>query len=151
MLAVEEGVDGDFVGGVEDGGQGAAGLAGPAGEVEGGEIVAARGASKSSFASLAKSSGSRLFGTRSGQVSAYWIGKHMSVWLSWASTEPIDELDHRVDDALRMDDHVDAVHVDAEEPAGLDHFQALVEERGGVDGDLAAHVPGRMFERLLRR
>ena len=45
-----------------------------------------RGASKCRAASLAKSSGRRLLGTRSGQVTAYWIGKHMSLWLSWAMT-----------------------------------------------------------------
>ena len=48
---------------------------------------AVRGASNSSFESLVKSSGGRRFGTRSGQVTANWIGKHMSVALSCASTE----------------------------------------------------------------
>jgi hypothetical protein len=38
-----------------------------------------------------------------------------------------------------------------EEPAGLDHFQALVEHGGGIDGDAAAHDPGGMLERLLGR
>ena len=38
-----EGIDGDFVGGVENGGQGAAGQAGAAGEIERGEIGGARG------------------------------------------------------------------------------------------------------------
>ena len=46
-----------------------------------------RGASNSSFASFVKSSGGRRFGTRSGHVTANWIGKHMSVALSCASTE----------------------------------------------------------------
>lgn len=36
-----EGIDGDFVGGVEDGGEGAAGKAGLTGELEGGEGVVA--------------------------------------------------------------------------------------------------------------
>jgi len=55
-----------------------------------------------------------------------------------------------MDDALRVDDHFDALHFHTEEPAGLDHFQPFVEERGGVDGDFGAHAPGGMFERLGR-
>jgi uncharacterized sulfatase len=43
---------------------------------------AVRGASKCNAASAAKSSGLRELLTRSGQVTAYWIGKHMSEWLS---------------------------------------------------------------------
>jgi len=45
-----------------------------------------RGASKCSSASRAKSSGTSEFATRSGQVTAYWMGKHMSEWLSCAMT-----------------------------------------------------------------
>ncbi len=40
---------------------------------------------------------------------------------------------------------------DAEEPAGLDHLQALVHEGGGVDRDLRPHAPGRVGEGLLAR
>ena len=52
----EEGGDGDFIGGVQDSRQGAAGLAGAAREIERGKIVVAR-RSKSSWRSLPKSSG----------------------------------------------------------------------------------------------
>ena len=38
-----------------------------------------------------------------------------------------------------------------EQAAGLDDFQALVQHGGRVDGDAAAHHPGGVFERLLRR
>ena len=38
---------------------------------------------------------------------------------------------------------------EAEEPAGLDHFEGLVHERGGVDGDLGTHAPGGMGQGLL--
>ena len=31
----------------------------------------------------------------------------------------------------------------AEQPAGLDHLQRLVHQRGGIDGDLRPHLPGR--------
>ena len=88
-------------------------------------------------------------GTRSGQVTAYWIGKaHVGV-AELREHAAVDELDHGVHDALRMDDDVDARHFHVEEPAGFDHFEAFVEEGGGIDGDLAAHVPGGMLERLL--
>ena len=33
-------------------------------------------------------------------------------------------------------DDVDAGHFDIEKPAGFDHFESLVEERGVIDGDL---------------
>ena len=47
-----------------------------------------RGASNSRLPSAAKSGAASPPATRSGQVSAYWIGKHMSARLSCASTEP---------------------------------------------------------------
>ena len=78
------------------------------------------------------------------------MGKHMSEWRELREDGAIDELDHRMDDALRVDDDVDPGHLDIEEPARLDHLQPLVEERGGIDGDLLAHVPCGMPERLLR-
>src|SRR5207247_5271430 len=59
------------------------------------------------------------------------------------------ELDHGMNNALRMDDDLDALHLDVEKPMGFDHFQALVEERRGIDCDLRSHVPGWMFQRLL--
>src|SRR5258706_2728867 len=54
-----------------------------------------------------------------------------------------------MDDALRMDHYRDAADFNVEEPARLDHFQAFVKERGRIDGDLAAHDPGRMFQRAF--
>ena len=46
-------------------------------------------------------------------------------------------------------DHVHLAHRDVEQPARLDHLQAFVEERGRIDRDLPAHVPGGMLQRLL--
>lgn len=54
-----------------------------------------------------------------------------------------------MDDALGVDDDIDASHFDIEEPAGLDHFEAFIEERCGVDGDFAAHVPCGVLEGLF--
>ena len=62
----------------------------------------------------------------------------------------VDEPDGRVDDALRVDHHLDRVVVDIVQPVRLDDLQALVGERRRVDGDLGAHRPGRVAERLLR-
>ena len=63
----------------------------------------------------------------------------------------VHELDGGVDDRLRMDHDVDRSYGNIVEPAGLDDLQALVGERRRVDGDLGAHRPGRVAERLLRR
>ena len=61
----------------------------------------------------------------------------------------VDEFHHGMDDALSMDDHIDLGPRDMKEPSGFDHFQALVKQGRGVDGDLGAHVPGGMFQRLF--
>lgn len=53
----------------------------------------------------------------------------------------IGELDHGVDDGLGVNDCLDAIHEDAEKPAGFDHFEAFIEEGGRVDGDFRPHVP----------
>ena len=47
-------------------------------------------------------------------------------------------------------EHLDAVRGHPEEPARLDDLEPLVHEGRGVDRDLAAHVPGRVLERLAR-
>ena len=60
------------------------------------------------------------------------------------------ELDQRVDDRLRVDDDVDPLVGDAEQVVGLDHLEALVDQGRRVDRDPAAHLPGRVRERLLR-
>ena len=41
---------------------------------------------------------------------------------------PVTELDHRMDDRLRMDDDLDPVVVDAEQRVCLDDFEALVHQ-----------------------
>ena len=47
-----------------------------------------------------------------------------------------------------MDDDIDLIGADAEEPAGFDDLKALVDHRGGVDGDAVAHAPVGMSESL---
>ena len=84
---LEEGGHGDLIGGVQDGGKGAAALPGLAGEVERGEIAPARGFEVQPR-DLREIERAQVIGTRSGHVTAYWMGKHMSEWESCASTEP---------------------------------------------------------------
>ena len=62
----------------------------------------------------------------------------------------VDEPDGGVDDALRVDDHLDRVVVDIVQPVRLDDLQALVGEGRRVDRDLGAHRPGRVPQGLLR-
>ena len=60
----------------------------------------------------------------------------------------IDEFDHRVHDRLRVHDDVDLVGPQAEQPVGLDDLEAFVHQRRRINRDLAAHAPGRMFQRV---
>ena len=62
----------------------------------------------------------------------------------------VPESHERVDDRGRMHDHLDPVVRQVEEEVRLDQLEALVGQRGRVDGDLRAHVPGRMRECLRR-
>ncbi len=59
------------------------------------------------------------------------------------------ELGEGVDDGLALDEDAESVVVEAEQVVGLDEFETLVEHGGAVDGDLGAHVPGRVVEGLL--
>src|SRR5262249_10089318 len=59
------------------------------------------------------------------------------------------ELDHRMNNTLRVYHHFHTLHLDAEEPVCLDHFQAFVEQGRGIDRDFWPHVPRRMFQSLF--
>ena len=61
------------------------------------------------------------------------------------------QLDHRVHDRLRMDHDVDLARRHAEQPPRLDHLEPLVHQRRRIDGDLPAHLPGGMPQRVFRR
>ena len=58
----------------------------------------------------------------------------------------VGELHRRMDDALPLDNDLDLVFRQAEQPHRLDQFQALVHQGGRVDGDLGAHIPVGMLE-----
>src|SRR5205085_10891139 len=59
------------------------------------------------------------------------------------------EADERMHDRRRLEHDLDSLVRQAEEKVRLDQLEALVCERGRVDGDLRAHPPGRVGERLL--
>lgn len=61
------------------------------------------------------------------------------------------ELDHRMDDGLRVYDRLYTVRFDTEEPVSLDNFETLIHHSSGVDRDLRAHLPVRVSESLLDR
>jgi len=56
-----------------------------------------------------------------------------------------------MDGALRLHDDFDLVVGHVEQMMRLDDLEPLVHERGGVDRNLGAHMPGRMFQCLSRR
>ncbi len=124
-----ESIDCDFVGSVVDGGQGATGEAGLAGEVECREVVRARRL-EFEFREAGE------IEWRESALDAIWPGErvldreaHVGA-AELREDRAIDEFDHRVNDALRVHDHIDAIHADAKQPTGFDHFEALVEECG---------------------
>ena len=63
----------------------------------------------------------------------------------------IDQLHHGMHDRLRMDDDLDLIGADTEQPVRLDDLEPLVHQRRRIDGDLPAHLPCRMTKRLIRR
>ena len=60
----------------------------------------------------------------------------------------VDKLDQAVHHRLPVDNSCNLLKRQIVQPHCLDHFQALVHERGAVDGDLRAHCPVRMFQGL---
>ena len=58
----------------------------------------------------------------------------------------VDELDHRVDDTLGVDHHLDLLSGDAEEPPCFQDLEGLVHHGRGTDGDARPHLPGRVPE-----
>jgi len=62
----------------------------------------------------------------------------------------VDELDHRVHDALGMEHDLNPVVRKAIQPVGLHDLVGLVRERRRVDGHLRAHAPRRMAKRFVR-
>src|ERR1051325_6086119 len=47
-----------------------------------------------------------------------------------------------------MDENVDLLRSESKQPMSFDNFETFVHEGRGVDGNLRAHVPGRMRHRF---
>ena len=125
--------------------------AGAPGQLDGRKRVVVERARTSSAAPCVQSTAAAASGTRSGQPSASAIGSRMSGGDSLGDRRAVGELDHRVDDRLRVHDHVDALVRDVEQQVRLDELQALVDQGRRVGGDQLAHVPRRVGQRLRRR
>ena len=139
---------GHLVGGVQHAGRGAARLGGLAGEPQAGERLRVRGL-EGQLAELDEVErpdrhvdALRIVqgvGDRNPHVGVAEVGERGAVV----------QVHEGVHDRLRVDHDVEALVRHAEQVVGLDQLEPLVHERGGVDRDLAAHVPGGVGERLL--
>ena len=145
--SLEERLDGDLVGGVVGARVGAAALAGLAGEREHAERleVGLVELERAELERRGRRRGALRVGERVGDRDA-----HVGV-PQVRDRGAVAEAHEAVDDRRRVDDHLDPLVREAEEEVRLDHLEALVGERGGVDRDLRAHRPGRVRERLLGR
>jgi hypothetical protein len=78
------------------------------------------------------------------------LDRHAHVgWSELCEDGAVDEFDEGVDDGLGMNDDVDLIGTQVEEPARFDDFEAFVHQGGGIDGDAVAHFPVGMGESLL--
>ena len=59
------------------------------------------------------------------------------------------ELYHAMDNTLRMNNYLYLVGLQTEKPFGLYHLKPFVHKRGGIDGDLGAHVPVGMLQGMI--
>ncbi len=145
----EEGRHGLLVGGVEDGGRGPAAAPGLPGEIHRRKRDRVQGLE-----------GQRLGPppVHRGLCIGYPIGPPQGQGDGQAHVgrgdlrqrRPVDELDHRVHQRLRMDDDVDVVIGHSEEQMRLNQLEALVHQGCRVDRDERPHVPGGVRQRLLR-
>ncbi len=132
----EEGRDSGFVGSPQEGRGGAALLDGAVAELEereavvidGGELELGEG-----FEVQALGQAGGAVGPGEGVLDR---GAHVGGG-ELGDERAIVELGEGVDEGLGMDEGVDLFGGEAEEPVGLDDFEGLVDEGGGVDGDLA--------------
>ena len=147
---VQEGIDGDLVGGIKNARHGAARLTGALGQCKAAEGIHV-GSIKGELAQLAE------VDTRSRRIPALGIreGK-LDGNTHVGSTEmrhhgAVGKLDHGVNLGLTLHDDIDKVEVAVEQMHSLDTLQTLVHKGGGVDSDLGAHSPGGMRQGIGTR
>ena len=148
--AVEEPGDGDLIGGDERGRRALPGQACLAGDPERGEARLVGGPE------LEPAGGREIDGDRRRRapvgVGQGVLDRKPHVGGAQLGLQgAVDKANGRVDDALRVDHHLDRSVGDIVQPVRFDDFQALVGERRGVDRDLRAHRPRRVAEGLLGR
>ena len=150
-LPAEESCHRHLVGGVENGRRRAACLQRPAAERERRKPHRDRAPRRSRLPSCARSSAAAGPSIRVGQARQWAIGMRMSGEPSCATTEPsrYSTMPWMIDCGCTST--ASCVGLDGEQMMRLDQFEALVHHRCGIDGDLRAHRPVRMLERLLQR
>src|SRR5690606_27544164 len=149
-VALEAEGDGGLVGGGEGGGGGSAAAERVVGEAEGGETaeVGRLEVERAEGGPVhARVRGRPALGVREGVLDGHPHVRHAELRLRRAVAEG----DEGVDDGLGVDEDGDPLRREVEEPPCLDHLQPLVGERGRVDGDLGAHAPVRVRQRLRGR
>ena len=143
--------DRDLVGGIEHGRRRAARLERPRGPAPAPGKRTRSGCSKVRLPMLARSSRGAGPSIRSGQARQWAIGMRMSGRPSCAITEP----SRNSTRPCTIDCGCTSTSISSggerEQMMRLDHFQALVHQRRGIDGDLRAHRPVRMLQRLFGR
>ena len=149
-LAVQKQLDGDLVGRVQHDRQRPAGAQRAVGQAEAGKAVVRRRRE-------VEPAGAREVERRQRRLPALGIRAgvlnrqpHVGD-AELRDDRAVDQLHHRVHDRLRVDDDVDLIGGDVEQPVRLDHLEPLVHQRRRVDGDLPAHLPRRMLQRRVRR
>ena len=136
--ALVEGVDGDLVGGVVDRRGGAAPLPRRPGQGDGGEDLVVERLEAPVGRLRPVDRGLRV-GHPVGPPHAERDRHQHRRQAQLGDHGAVDELDHRVDELLRVHDDVDAVEGDVEEQVRLDHLEALVDQRRGVGRDHPTH------------
>ena len=144
---IEEGGNGDFIGGVQGTRQRATFLHGFASQAEAGK-TARGGFLEVEAAEFGPIELDLLRGDAIG-ISERVLDGHAHIGRGELSEDgTIDKFNEGVDDRLGMNDDVDLVGAHVEEPAGFNDLEALVHHGGGVDGDAVAHFPVGMSESL---
>ncbi len=111
--------------------------------------VASSAVSKVSSCSFVKSSSGAGPGTRSGQVSAYWMGMRISGTPNCAKMEL--SLNCTIEWIIlwRCTTTCTCSAGRPKQPDSLDQLQPFVHQRGGINGDLASHAPVGMAQRIV--
>lgn len=144
----EEGIGGFFVSGVEGARHCSTGSGGLVGEFEADEGVTV-GLFEREVGGFDRVPGVEFVGGSFGKEQRILNGESHIGPAQLGKNACIFELNQTVDDALGVDNDIDLIDRDAEQPLGFDDFQPFVHEAGGIDGDFAAHPPSGVGEDIF--